>query len=79
MSSLEKVVKESQNSYKKTVVAQETVNGAKVDGIDTNLAVMKELLLPVMEVGKWLISLIQWDDPMKSLVFCLVLTCVIWR
>ncbi|KAB5524383.1 hypothetical protein DKX38_022132 [Salix brachista] len=79
MSSLEKVVKESQNSYKKTVLAQETVNGAKVDGIDTNLAVMKELLLPVMEVGKWLISLIQWDDPMKSLVFCLVLTCVIWR
>ncbi|KAL9337606.1 hypothetical protein Peur_069375 [Populus x canadensis] len=79
MSSLEKVVKESQNSYKKTVLAQETVNGVKVDGIDTNLALMKELLLPVMEVGKWLISMIHWDDPMKSLVFCLVLTYVIWR
>ncbi|KAI9384382.1 hypothetical protein POPTR_012G055800v4 [Populus trichocarpa] len=79
MSSLEKVVKESQNSFKKAVLAQETVDGVKVDGIDTNLAVMKELLLPVMEVGTWLISLIHWDDPMKSLVFCLVLTYVIWR
>ncbi|KAJ6765058.1 HEAT-INDUCIBLE TRANSCRIPTION REPRESSOR (DUF639) [Salix koriyanagi] len=79
MSSLEKVVKESRNSYKKVVLAQETVDGVKVDGIDTNLAVMKELLLPVMEGGKWLISLIHWDDPMKSLVFCLVLTYVILR
>ncbi|KAL9334947.1 hypothetical protein Peur_072128 [Populus x canadensis] len=79
MSSLEKVVKESQSSFKKAVLAQETVDGVKVDGIDTNLAVMKELLLPVMEVGRWLISLIHWDDPMKSLVFCLVLTYVIWR
>ncbi|XP_061957513.1 uncharacterized protein LOC133678981 isoform X2 [Populus nigra] len=79
MSSLEKVVKESQSSFKKAVLAQETVDGVKVDGIDTNLAVMKELLLPVMEVGRWLISLIHWDDPIKSLVFCLVLTYVIWR
>ncbi|KAJ6977112.1 hypothetical protein NC653_029110 [Populus alba x Populus x berolinensis] len=79
MSSLEKVVKESQSSFKKAVLAQETVDGVKVDGIDTNLAVMKELLLPVMEIGRWLISLIHWDDPMKSLVFCLVLTYIIWR
>ncbi|KAJ6888360.1 hypothetical protein NC652_029421 [Populus alba x Populus x berolinensis] len=78
MSSLEKVVKESQSSFKKAVLAQETVDGVKVDGIDTNLAVMKELLLPVMEIGRWLISLIHWDDPMKSLVFCLVLTYIIW-
>jgi hypothetical protein len=48
MSSLEKVVKESQNSYKKTVLAQETVNGVKVDGIDTNLAVMKVMLVIVL-------------------------------
>jgi hypothetical protein len=45
MSSLEKVVKESQNSFKKAVLAQETVDGVKVDGIDTNLAVMKVILI----------------------------------
>lgn len=39
--SLEKAVKESKNDYKKVVVAQATVDGVKVEGIDTNLAVMK--------------------------------------
>lgn len=38
---LEKAVKQSRKNYEKVVLAQETVNGVKVDGIDTNLAVMK--------------------------------------
>ncbi|EOY21044.1 hypothetical protein QUC31_007167 [Theobroma cacao] len=79
MSLLERTVKESRDNYKKVVRAQETVDGVKVDGIDTNLAVMKELLLPVMEVGKWLLSLVYWDDPLKSLVFCLLFTFIIFR
>ena len=41
MSLLERAVKESRDNYKKVVLAQETVDGVKVDGIDTNLAVMK--------------------------------------
>lgn len=44
MTSLERVVKESKNNYKKVVSAQATVDGVKVDGIDTNLAVMKVLI-----------------------------------
>jgi hypothetical protein len=44
MTLLEKVVKESKNNYKKVVSAQATVDGVKVDGIDTNLAVMKVLI-----------------------------------
>ncbi|KAK0587343.1 hypothetical protein LWI29_021273 [Acer saccharum] len=79
MSSMERAVKESRNNYKKVVLAQETVDGVKVDGIDTNVAVMKELLLPVIEVGNWLLSLAYWDDPLKSSVFCLVLTFIICR
>ncbi|OMO97000.1 hypothetical protein CCACVL1_04717 [Corchorus capsularis] len=79
MSLLEKAVKESRDNYKKVVLAQETVNGVKVDGIDTNVAVMKELLFPVMEVGKWLLVLVYWDDPLKSLVFCLLFTYIIFR
>lgn len=79
MSPLERTVRESRNSYKKVVQAQETVDGVKVDGIDTNLAVMKELLLPVTEVGTWLLSLAYWDDPLKSSVFCLVFTFIICR
>lgn len=45
MSLLEKAVKESRDDYKRVVLAQETVAGVKVDGIDTNLAVMKVFAL----------------------------------
>lgn len=45
ISSLERAVRESRNSYKKVVLAQETVDGVKVDGIDTNVAVMKVMLI----------------------------------
>ncbi|KAA3455774.1 Heat-inducible transcription repressor HrcA [Gossypium australe] len=79
LSLLEKAVKESRDDYKRVVLAQETVAGVKVDGIDTNLAVMKELLLPVLEVGKGLLSLVYWDDPPKSLMFCLIFTFIIFR
>ncbi|KAJ9677003.1 hypothetical protein PVL29_022145 [Vitis rotundifolia] len=79
MTMLEKVVKESRSNYKKVVQAQETVDGVKVDGIDTNLAVMKELLFPVMELGKLLLSLAYWDDSRKSLAFCSIFTYIIWR
>ena len=44
MTPLERAVKESKNCYEKVVMARETVDGAKVDGIDTNLAVMKVLI-----------------------------------
>uniref|UniRef100_A0A1J3DW97 Uncharacterized protein n=1 Tax=Noccaea caerulescens TaxID=107243 RepID=A0A1J3DW97_NOCCA len=76
---LERAVKQSRKNYEKVVLAQETVNGVKVDGIDTNLAVMKELLLPAMEIGNWLLSLAYWDDPLKSFVFCLFSTFIIYR
>ncbi|XP_023531055.1 uncharacterized protein LOC111793424 [Cucurbita pepo subsp. pepo] len=79
MTPLERAVKESKNCYEKVVMARETVDGAKVDGIDTNLAVMKELMLPVSEVGKCLLSLALWEDPMKSLAFCVVSSYIIYR
>lgn len=41
MSPLERVVKKARDNHKKVVLAQETVDEVKVDGIDTNLAVMK--------------------------------------
>ncbi|KAL8111071.1 hypothetical protein AgCh_026719 [Apium graveolens] len=41
LSPLRKAVEESRSSYKKVVLAQATVDGVKVDGIDTNMAVMQ--------------------------------------
>ncbi|KAG7944618.1 hypothetical protein I3843_15G111100 [Carya illinoinensis] len=79
MSSLERAVRESKNNYEKVVLAQTTIDGVKVDGIDTNLALMKELLSPMRELGKFLLSLVIWDDPVKSSVFCLVFSYIICR
>ncbi|XP_027359440.1 uncharacterized protein LOC113868072 isoform X2 [Abrus precatorius] len=79
MTSLERAVKESKNSQKKVISAQATVDGVKVDGIDTNLAVMKELLFPLNELRKSLQSLADWDDPWKSLGFCLFFSYIIYR
>ncbi|KAM5571176.1 hypothetical protein ABKV19_011673 [Rosa sericea] len=79
LTSLERAVKESKNNYEKVAQAQATVDGVKVEGIDTNVAVMKELLFPMMELGKWLLSLALWEDPLKSLGFCVVFTYIICR
>ncbi|XP_020211416.1 uncharacterized protein LOC109796167 [Cajanus cajan] len=79
MTALERAVKESKNNHKKVISAQATVDGVKVDGIDTNLAVMKELLFPLHELGKSLQSLAYWDDPWKSSGFCLFSSYIIYR
>ncbi|XP_050122898.1 uncharacterized protein LOC126600350 isoform X4 [Malus sylvestris] len=76
---LEKAVKESKNNYEKVVLVQATVDGVKVEGIDTNFAVMKELLFPMMELWTCLLSLALWEDPLKSLLFCCVFTYIICR
>jgi hypothetical protein len=70
ISSLQKAVIDSMNNYKKVELAQATVDGVKVEGLDTNLAVMKELLSPVSELWRILLLLTSWDEPLKSMVFC---------
>ncbi|XP_051115945.1 uncharacterized protein LOC127241082 isoform X2 [Andrographis paniculata] len=79
MTPLEKAVKEARSSYENVVQAQATVDGVKVDGIDTNLAVMKELLSPVTEIWNWIILLLNWENPLKSTAFCLISTYIIYR
>ncbi|CAN4088838.1 unnamed protein product [Withania somnifera] len=77
MTPLEKAVKESRSNYKKVVQAQATVDGVKVDGLDTNLAVLQELLSPVMQLGNWILLLAYWEDSFKSMIFCSVFSYII--
>ncbi|XP_078176961.1 uncharacterized protein LOC144571511 [Carex rostrata] len=79
MSSLEKAVNLARDNYKKVEIAKASVDGVKVDGLDTNLALMKELLDPVIKIGQMLLSLAFWEDPMKSLLFCCFSTFIIMR
>ncbi|CAA6665335.1 unnamed protein product [Spirodela intermedia] len=79
MSSLERAVRNSRNNFKAVESAQASVNGVKVEGINNNLAVMKELLYPVTEFGRFIGSLQRWDDPLKSLIFCTVFSYIFYR
>ncbi|XP_024020266.1 uncharacterized protein LOC21402869 [Morus notabilis] len=79
MTSLERAVKKSKNNYAKVVVAQATIDGVKVDGFETNFAVMKELFFPVLALRQCLFSLAYWEDPLHSFVFCSVFTFIICR
>lgn len=79
MTPLQKAVKEARSSYENVVLAQATVDGVKVDGIDTNLAVMKELLSPATKIWNWLVFLMSWEEPFKSLAFGLGFTYIICK
>ncbi|KAL8153855.1 hypothetical protein V2J09_011615 [Rumex salicifolius] len=69
---LESAVKQSKTDSGKAEAAKATVDQVKVDGIDTNLAVMKELLFPFVLLGERIQFLASWEDPLKSVVFLLL-------
>lgn len=46
---------------------------------DMNDLEFQELLFPLMELGKHLLSLAYWEDPLKSFMFCSVVTYIICR
>ncbi|KAL0287862.1 UNVERIFIED_CONTAM: hypothetical protein Scaly_2752600 [Sesamum calycinum] len=59
--------------------AQATVDQVKVEGIDTNIAVMKELIFPLIETYNRLQRLASWNDPYKSVMFVLFFSYMIIR
>lgn len=76
---LEKAILQSRDNSKKVLLAQATIDGVKVDGIDTNAAVMKELLIPLSAVVGWLQAVYAWEDPAKSLIFCVIGCYIIFK
>ncbi|XP_057424539.1 uncharacterized protein LOC130718090 isoform X2 [Lotus japonicus] len=76
---LEMAVKKSLRDTGKAEAAQATVDQVKVEGIDTNVAVMKELLFPVIESANRLERLASWKDFYKSTAFLLLTSYMILR
>ncbi|KAG8365719.1 hypothetical protein BUALT_Bualt17G0001200 [Buddleja alternifolia] len=76
---IETLVKQLKQDTGRAEAAQATVDQVKVEGIDTNLAVMKELLFPVIETYNRMQSLASWDDPYKSVTFVLFFSYMIVR
>ncbi|KAM3298892.1 hypothetical protein ACQJBY_040403 [Aegilops geniculata] len=59
--------------------ARATLDQVKVEDIDTNVAVLKELVFPLIEIGKRLVFLAEWEDPLKSYVFLLCFLYIVYR
>ncbi|KAJ8548844.1 hypothetical protein K7X08_029825 [Anisodus acutangulus] len=76
---LENAVKQSMKNIGRAEAAQATVDQVKVEGIDTNLAVMKELLFPLIGSINHLQLLAQWKDPWKSMLFVVFISYAIIR
>ncbi|KAL9453199.1 hypothetical protein AB3S75_008907 [Citrus x aurantiifolia] len=76
---LEIAVKKSISDTGRVEAAQATVNQVKVEGIDTNLAVMKELLFHLIAIARHIEHFASWEDPFKSTVFLMLTTLVILR
>ncbi|XP_074564133.1 uncharacterized protein LOC141820672 [Curcuma longa] len=77
--SLERAVNDARINYKHLEKAQASINGVKVDGLDAKLAVMKELLQPMIKLQDFLISMARWDEPIKSTIFCSLSCFIIFR
>ncbi|XP_022865578.1 uncharacterized protein LOC111385428 isoform X2 [Olea europaea var. sylvestris] len=76
---LETIVKQLKRDTGRAEAAQATVAQVKVEGVDTNVAVMKELLFPLIELFNRLQLLVSWEDPYKSLMFVLLISYLIIR
>jgi len=75
---LEKAILQSRENTKQAEVAQATIDGVKVEGIGTNIAVMTELLKPVNVLLAWCTSIIEWQDPFKTISTAVVITIFIY-
>ncbi|XP_074274829.1 uncharacterized protein LOC141598900 isoform X2 [Silene latifolia] len=74
---LEAAVKQLKMDTGKAEAAQLTVNQVKVDGIDANFVIMRELLFPLILLASRLKVLASWEEPFKSTVY-MVLMCYIF-
>uniref|UniRef100_A0A0A9HA97 Uncharacterized protein n=1 Tax=Arundo donax TaxID=35708 RepID=A0A0A9HA97_ARUDO len=70
-SSMQMALERSFGYSDRVEAARATLDQVKVEDIDTNVAVLKELLFPLIEIGKVLLALAEWEDQLKSYVFLL--------
>jgi hypothetical protein len=79
MTPLEKAIMQSRQNMKKVMLAQATIQGVKVEGIATNLAVTKGLLGPLVAATSWFEAIYSWEDHSKSITFCVLISYIIYR
>ncbi|XAR63973.1 hypothetical protein NMG60_11024147, partial [Bertholletia excelsa] len=76
---LEIAVKHSKQNTGRAEAAQATVEQVRVEGIGTNLAVMKELVSPLIQLFNYLQVLASWQNPGKSTIFLMFISYTVYR
>ncbi|KAI5064365.1 hypothetical protein GOP47_0021035 [Adiantum capillus-veneris] len=76
---VEKAVMQSRDSSKRVELAQSTIDGVKVDGIEMNMAVLKELIMPLNSVLEWIKALQSWNEPFKTAAFLIICSYVLLK
>lgn len=79
LNAVEKAVLQSRDNSKRVELAKSTIDGVKVDGIDTNLAVLKELMLPLTCALEWVKELQSWNEPIKTITFLLICSYIVLK
>uniref|UniRef100_A0A0D9WB63 Uncharacterized protein n=1 Tax=Leersia perrieri TaxID=77586 RepID=A0A0D9WB63_9ORYZ len=78
-SSVQMALERSVGYSSRVEAARATLDQVKVEDIDTNVAVLKEMLFPLIEIGKKLQFLAEWEDPLKSYVFLFCFLYIVYR
>ncbi|KAG9148781.1 hypothetical protein Leryth_018092 [Lithospermum erythrorhizon] len=76
---LEAAVNHSKQDSGKAEAARDSVEKVRLEGIDLNLAVLKELVLPFIQLFSQLRILASWQSPFKSIVFMVVVGYLILK
>lgn len=76
---VERAVSQSRDSSKRVELAQSTIDGVKVDGIEMNMAVLKELILPLSAILEWIKALQSWNEPFKTAAFLIICSYVVLK
>ncbi|MCO5566711.1 hypothetical protein L7F22_020390 [Adiantum nelumboides] len=76
---LERAVIEARNTSKQTQNVKALEKDVKLDGIGTNIAVMNELLKPVIAIALWLRDVLSWNRPLETFHFAVILAYIIYK
>ncbi|MCO5571771.1 hypothetical protein L7F22_025519 [Adiantum nelumboides] len=76
---LERAVIEARNTSKQTQKVKALEEDVKLDGMGTNIAVMNELLKPVIAFALWLRDVLSWNRPLETFHFAVILAYIIYK
>ncbi|KAI5061387.1 hypothetical protein GOP47_0023892 [Adiantum capillus-veneris] len=76
---LERAVIEARSLSQQTQKVKALEEEVKLDGVGTNVAVMNELLKPVIAFALWFRNVLSWNRPLETFHFAVILAYIIYK